>query len=89
MSDEVLLVLRVLISGDLVVLVNVVAKREPGLAGLIVAFPVITLVVQRAAVSSLASAQRIAAGSRRAWRPKPSRTASAPSSRIASPRRNV
>jgi len=32
------------LSGGLVVLVNVIAKRDAGIAGLIVAFPVVTLV---------------------------------------------
>lgn len=44
MNDQALLVVKALVSGALVALVNVIAKREPGLAGLIVAFPVITLV---------------------------------------------
>ena len=44
MNDQAVLVVKALVSGGLVALVNVVAKREPGLAGLIVAFPVITLV---------------------------------------------
>lgn len=43
MNEPALLALKALVSGGLIVLVNVVAKREPGLAGLIVAFPVITL----------------------------------------------
>ena len=36
--------IKAVLSGGLVVLVNVIAKRDAGIAGLIVAFPVITLV---------------------------------------------
>ena len=43
MNEPALLAVKALVSGGLIVLVNAVAKREPGVAGLIVAFPVITL----------------------------------------------
>lgn len=39
-----LLIVKAVLSGGLVVLVNVIAKRDAGIAGLIVAFPVVTLV---------------------------------------------
>lgn len=43
MNEQLLLVLKGILSGGLIVLVNIVAKREPGIAGLIVAFPAIML----------------------------------------------
>ncbi len=43
MNEAALLVVKAVVSGGLVVLVNVIAKRDAGIAGLIVAFPVITL----------------------------------------------
>lgn len=43
MNEPALLALKALASGGVIVLVNVVARREPGLAGLVVAFPAVTL----------------------------------------------